>query len=405
MQILTQKTTFISILVLFLSLSVFINITKAVDPPTGCGGTWLPSVSNKIRYTDWFLCYNDEACVGSVVGWTQISRINGSTGTCGPCGCVQCAPPGCVTATFVWDADVAPTCTLIASPSVLAILGQSSALSWTTTNIILPDPYNKNSATISNNIDVAIITATITPGNVTVIPTANTTYTMTVNNINGIPATCTATVSFPPPSCMITADPTGVYSGNTSTISWTITDATSGAINGVALTPAEIVAKSGSFTTPPITSSTPYNMTINGNGGPASCGPVIVGLLTPPTGGLVPCGRLVNQPPLPGETIDLIDESKPCDLCAAFYMLKNIINFVTELAVGIAVFILAIAGLLYVFSAGEPSKIELAKSAITYALTGLAIIFAAWLVIAIILQGLGYADINTWNQVNCNLQT
>lgn len=116
--------------------------------------------------------------------------------------------------------------------------------------------------------------------------------------------------------------------------------------------------------------------------------------------GLVPCGRLADNL----ATGD-VDESKPCDLCAAFYMLKKIINFATELAIGIAVFILVIAGLLYVFSAGNPAKIELAKSAITYALTGLAIIFAAWLVIAVILQGLGYADINTWNQVNCNLQT
>lgn len=120
--------------------------------------------------------------------------------------------------------------------------------------------------------------------------------------------------------------------------------------------------------------------------------------------GLVPCGRIANAPAPADAPEDLIDESKPCDLCAAFYMLKNIINFATELAVGIAIFIIVIAGLIYVFSAGEPAKIELAKSAITYALTGLALIFAAWLVIAIILQSLGYADINTWNQVNCNLQ-
>ncbi|MBU4056982.1 hypothetical protein KJ695_03690, partial [Patescibacteria group bacterium] len=68
-------------------------------------------------------------------------------------------------------------------------------------------------------------------------------------------------------------------------------------------------------------------------------------------GGLVPCGRNCDDP----STND-IDESKPCDLCAAFYMLKKIINFATELAVGIAVFILVIAGLLYAFSAGNPGN-------------------------------------------------
>ncbi|MDP3056953.1 MAG: hypothetical protein Q8N37_00320 [bacterium] len=114
-------------------------------------------------------------------------------------------------------------------------------------------------------------------------------------------------------------------------------------------------------------------------------------------GGLISCGRLSDNCVTP------IDESAPCGLCALFYMLKNIINFVMTLTIGVGVFILVITGLLYAFSAGNSRKIELAKSAVTSAITGIAIVFIAWLVIAVILQGMGYANMATWNQVNCNM--
>jgi len=117
-------------------------------------------------------------------------------------------------------------------------------------------------------------------------------------------------------------------------------------------------------------------------------------------GGLVPCGRLADN-----TTTADIDESAPCSLCAMFYMLKNIINFVMTLAIGIGVFILVIAGLLYALSTGDSRKIELAKSAVTSAIIGIAIIFIAWMAVAVILQGMGYANMTTWNQVNCNLPT
>ncbi|MBU3964762.1 pilin [Patescibacteria group bacterium] len=120
---------------------------------------------------------------------------------------------------------------------------------------------------------------------------------------------------------------------------------------------------------------------------------------TAPTGGLVPCGRIIDDQSTP-----LINENEPCTLCALFYMLKNVINFVMTLAIGIGVFILVIAGLLYAFSAGNPGKIELAKSAVTSALIGMAIVFIAWMAVAVILQGMGYANISTWNQVACNVK-
>jgi hypothetical protein len=120
--------------------------------------------------------------------------------------------------------------------------------------------------------------------------------------------------------------------------------------------------------------------------------------MVPPTGGLVPCGRLGNDTTTPD-----IDESKPCGLCAMLYMLKKIINFVLEISVGAAVLILIISGLIYALSVGNSRQVESAKSAASSAIIGAAIIIIAWLGIAIILQALGYANIGTWNQVSCDL--
>ncbi len=122
--------------------------------------------------------------------------------------------------------------------------------------------------------------------------------------------------------------------------------------------------------------------------------------VAPVSGGLIPCGRLDNNPATPW------DDTAPCNLCFGFLMLQNIINWLTQIAVGIAVFILVIAGLFYVFSSGEPAKIELAKLVISYALTGLALIFVAWLLINIIIAALGYSHPFTggaWNIVDCSL--
>lgn len=118
----------------------------------------------------------------------------------------------------------------------------------------------------------------------------------------------------------------------------------------------------------------------------------------PPTGGFVPCGRIIDD-----QTTPLINEHDPCNICAGFYMLKNVVNFVLTMAIGFGVFVLVLAGLLYALSGGNSGKIQSAKKAVKSALIGLAIVFSAWLLIAVILQAMGYANMASWNQVNCNV--
>jgi len=116
-------------------------------------------------------------------------------------------------------------------------------------------------------------------------------------------------------------------------------------------------------------------------------------------GGLVPCGRNENDPNTTW------DDSAPCNLCFAFQMAKNILDYIFFLTVGLAIFIFVIAGLLYAFSMGNPGRIEKAKQAITLAIIGLAIIFVAWLIVNVVLAALGYTHPfgGSWNMVDCSL--
>lgn len=221
-----------------------------------------------------------------------------------------------------------------------------------------------------------------------------------IYNCSGGPysAAITLRIYYYTPVCTLSADPSGVLTGETSTLSWTVSGATTATIdNGIgALTPAEIAAGSGSKTTPPIVGSVNYTMSITGPDGNATCGPALVGILVPPTGGLVPCARMIDDPTTGG-----IDESKPCNACAMFYMIKNIINFVLSLTVTFGVFVLVLCGLLYAFSAGNPRRIDTAKSVAGKTIAGICLIFIAWFGVAIILQAFGYANVGVWHQVNC----
>lgn len=124
-----------------------------------------------------------------------------------------------------------------ASPGTIAS-GATSTLSWTTSGAasiaIAPGTFTSASAT----------------GSTTVNPTATTTYTLTATNATGS-ATATATVTVQaqalPAIASFTANPTGITTGASSTLSWT----TSGA-SSIAITP-------GTFTSASATGSTTVN--------------------------------------------------------------------------------------------------------------------------------------------------
>jgi len=84
-------------------------------------------------------------------------------------------------------------------------------------------------------------------------------------------------------------------------------------------------------------------------------------------GGIVTCGRS-------GGTM--------CTLCDLIKGISDIVKYLRNIAIGIAVLALTIGGVMYVVSAGEPGMIEMAKTTMKNAGIGLVIVLAAYLVIS-----------------------
>jgi len=150
----------------------------------------------------------------------------------------------------------APTASLSANPTSVNA-GLSSTLTWSSTN-----------ATSCNSGHFA---ASGTSGSAVVTPSATTSYSITCSG-NGGSATATATVTVatppppppPAPTASLSANPTSVNAGLSSTLSWSSTNAT--ACTGGGFTAS---ATSGSAVVYP-TVTTSYSVSCTGNGGSAT---------------------------------------------------------------------------------------------------------------------------------------
>ncbi len=148
----------------------------------------------------------------------------------------------------------APTVSLSADPVSITV-GNSSTLSWSSTN----------AETVSINNGIGTVAAN---GTQIILPTATTTYTITATGAGGTTTdTVTVEVSepIPAPTVTLTADPTSITAGNSSTLSWSSTSADSVSIdNGIGP-----VATNGTQIVSP-TATTTYTITATGAGGTAT---------------------------------------------------------------------------------------------------------------------------------------
>jgi PKD repeat protein len=143
----------------------------------------------------------------------------------------------------------APTATFSASPTTINA-GQSSTLTWTSTNA--------TSVSIDNGVGSQAVN-----GSVSVSPASTTTYTLTATGPGGTTTkTATVTVIQPAPMISFSATPTNISAGQSSTLVWNTTNATSVTIdNGLGSKPL-----SGSATVSPGATTT-YTLTATGPGG------------------------------------------------------------------------------------------------------------------------------------------
>ncbi len=148
----------------------------------------------------------------------------------------------------------APTATLTADPTTITA-GDSATLTVASANAASA-VINPGNRTVNLDNSGA--------GEVTVSPTATTEYTLTVTDANSVTATDTATVTVnPAPTVTFTAAPSSITagSGQESTLSWTVTGASAGAVVSIDNSVGADVGLSGTRTVSPADDTT-YTLTV-----------------------------------------------------------------------------------------------------------------------------------------------
>jgi uncharacterized repeat protein (TIGR01451 family) len=123
----------------------------------------------------------------------------------------------------------------------------------------------------TGNVRSITYTATVrdtATGNIVNTANISATPNYDINMANNTSQSTVAVITPTTPTCTLTANPTTIQTGGTSTLSWTTTNATSASINqGIgAVTPVT----SGNITVSPTTTTT-YTMTVTGTGGTSTC--------------------------------------------------------------------------------------------------------------------------------------
>ena len=160
--------------------------------------------------------------------------------------------PGATAATATVTVKVKPRIDSFTASSTTITVGQSSTLRWRTTN----------ATSTSINQGVGSVTP-VASGSKSVSPSTTTTYTLTAGNAAGS-NTRTVTIRVKPRIDSFSADPTSITVGQSSTLEWETTNATSTSINkGVgSVTPVA----SGSESVSP-TETTTYTLTARNSAG------------------------------------------------------------------------------------------------------------------------------------------
>ncbi len=214
-------------------------------------------------------------------GSQSVSPINTTTYTLtaiGSGGNINCP----ITVTVTEPPVPAPTCTLTANPTTINP-GQSSTLTWSTTN----------AASVSLNQNIGTVGAS---GSQSVSPTQSTTYTLTTIGNNGQTINCVGTVTVintppPAPTCTLTANPTTINPGQSSTLTWSTTNVSNASMNQNIGT----TTVNGSRSVSPTTTTT-YTLTAIGNNGSViTCVSTIV-VEVPPVPNPVRCDAFSASP-------------------------------------------------------------------------------------------------------------
>lgn len=90
----------------------------------------------------------------------------------------------------------------------------------------------------------------------------------------------------------------------------------------------------------------------------------------------------------------------PCDLCDAYKVASNLVDFLIDIALGIATLFIAIGAILIMISGANEKRYEMGKKSVTNAVLGLFITLGAWLVVNTLITILA-PETEGWNNITC----
>ena len=92
----------------------------------------------------------------------------------------------------------------------------------------------------------------------------------------------------------------------------------------------------------------------------------------------------------------------PCTLCDFFKLAKNLINWSVGVSSSLVVAFIVWGGFVIMMAGGSPEKMTEGRKTITIAVTGLIIIFVAWLIIGTVLNvATNSPSALPWNNIQC----
>jgi len=105
----------------------------------------------------------------------------------------------------------------------------------------------------------------------------------------------------------------------------------------------------------------------------------------------------------PGQAIVPCGGDVACKACHIFPLANNVIGFILfGLAMPFAVIMILWGGILMVTGAGNPGQLEKGRNYLTWAVIGLVVAFAGWIIVDTIIKGLavkeGSFTFGAWNE-------
>lgn len=142
----------------------------------------------------------------------------------------------------------------------------------------------------------------------------------------------------------------------------------------------------------------PFNC--GGCGNVCSSGKCNNGQCVDVVGGLVPCGRYVDNPTTPW------NETSSCQLCHAIPLISNIIAYLLGIAGILALLFIALGSIASIISMGEGGMLTSIKKSTSKVVYGFVCVLIAWTVVNTVMALFGFIDPmgdGSWKKFKCDL--